>query len=168
MPVQHAALKASRQNVAKHHEGFFVSTRRKAVETAIGVRDAHVLGLSSVEGVAQNPAAVATVGIHAFSAEIALQAGSDARDDDLFSNMKLRHSRSDLLDYANSFVTENAAVGHGGEISLQNVEIGSAYRRSGHPDNGIACVLDCGARLVLPLSLAGTVIDQRFHRSAGV
>jgi hypothetical protein len=53
------------------------------------VWDAHVLGLCSVDSVAQNPAAVSTMGIHASFAEVALQAGGDARDDDLVSNVKL-------------------------------------------------------------------------------
>jgi hypothetical protein len=108
------------------------------------------------------------MGIHAFSTEIALQTCSDAREDDLLSNVKLRHARSDLLDYSNALMAENASVGHGGKVSLQNVKIGPANGRSGNPHNGIARVLDVGTRFVLPRSLAGTVINQRFHRSAGM
>ena len=150
-----------------HHEGFFVSTRREAAETTIGVWDAHVLVLSSVKGVAQNPAVAPTMGIHASSAEVALQAASDARDYDLVSNVKLRDASSDLLDYTNALVAENASIGHHREISLQNVKIGSANRRSRNPHDGIALMPDGRARLVLPCTLARTVIDQRFHGSAG-
>ena len=142
LPVQDAALKAGRQNVAQHHQGFFIAAGREVVETSIGLRDAHVLGLSSVDGVAQNPAAVPAMGIHASFAEVALQAGSDARDDDLVSNVKLRDARSDLLDYTNALVAENASIGHRRQISLQNVKIGSANRRSRNPHDGIARILD--------------------------
>jgi hypothetical protein len=103
------------------------------------------------------------MGIHASSAEVALQAGSDARDDDLVANVKLRDPRSHLLDYTNPLVAENPSIGHGREIALQNVKIGSANRRSGNPHNGIARILDARARLILPCTLARTVIDQRFH-----
>src|SRR5208283_848722 len=167
LSVQDTALKTSRQNIAKHHHGFFITAGREVVETAIGVRDAHVLGLSSVEGVAQDPAAVSTVGIHALSAEIALQACGHARDDDLVSNVKLRDAHADVLDYTDALVAENAAIGHGWEISLQNVKIGSANRRGGKPNDGIARILDDRARLVLPGTLARTVIDQGLHGHAG-
>src|ERR1017187_1817124 len=110
--------------------------------------DAYVFGLGSVEGVTQNPAAMSTVGIHAFSAEIALQAGSDARDDDLVSNVELRDASSDFFNDTNALMAKNAAIGHRREISLQNVKVGSANRRRGHADNGVARGLDGGARFV--------------------
>ncbi len=71
---------------------------------------------------------MATVGIHTSLAEIALQARRNAGEDDLVSNVKLRDARSDLFDYTNPFVAENASIGHRREISLQNVKIGSANR----------------------------------------
>jgi hypothetical protein len=64
-------LKAGREGVAQHHQNFFIAARGKGVEAAIGVWDSYVFSLSSVGGIAQNPAVVATVGIHALSAEIA-------------------------------------------------------------------------------------------------
>ena len=82
------------------------------------MRDAHVLGLSSVDGVAQNPAAVSAMGVHAFSAEVALQAGRDALDDDLVVNVKLRDAGSDSLDYTDALVPKNASIGYRREISL--------------------------------------------------
>jgi len=72
-----------------------------------------------------------------------------------------------LLNDTNAFVAQNAAFGHGREISLQNVKIGSANRGSGNAHDGIARILERGARLVFPCPLAWTVIDQRFHGSAG-
>src|SRR6202049_2343616 len=108
---------------------------------------------------------------HLFEGLLGLMArlvpGSDARDDDLLSDVKLRDSRSDLLNYTNALVAENASIGHGRKIPFQDVKIGSANRRSRNPHDGIACILNCGARRILPRPLARTVIDQRSHSSVG-
>jgi hypothetical protein len=167
LAIQDPALKARGENIAEHHERFFVTTRRESVETSVGVRDADVLGLSSVKSVAQNPAAVAAMGVHAASAEIALQTGSDARDDDPVSDMKFSDTGSDLLDYSDPFVAENAALGDGREISLEDMEIGAANCGGGDPNDGIARFVDRGARLVFPRTLAGAVVNERFHGLAG-
>src|ERR1700680_3089951 len=93
---------------------------------------------------------------HLFEGLLGLMArlvpGSDARDDDLLSDVKLRDSRSDLLNYTNALVAENASIGHGRKIPFQDVKIGSANRRSRNPHDGIACILNCGARRILPRS----------------
>jgi hypothetical protein len=164
LPVQDATFEACRQNIAKHHEGFFVSVCRETVQTPIGMWDAHVLGLGSVEGVAQNPAAMSTMGIHTSPAEIALQAGSDARDYNFVSNVELRDARSDLFNDANALVAENAALDHRREISLQNMKIGPTDRGSSNSHDGIVAILNGRARFVLPRAIARAVIDQRFHR----
>jgi hypothetical protein len=167
LSIQNAALKASWQNVAKHYHGFLIATGRKLVKTAVGLGDAHIFSLSSVEGVAQNPAAMPAVRIHASFAKVALQASGDARDDDFVSNAKLGDAHADLFDYTNPLVAENAAIGHGREISLQNVKIGTANRRHRDAHDGIARILDGRARLVLPCILTWTAIDQGFHGGAG-
>ena len=162
LSVENAALEACRQNVAQHHEGFLVSAG-EGVEAAIGMRDADVLGLGPVDGVAQNPAAVAAMGIHPSLAEVALQAGRDARDEDSLSRVKAGNARSQLFDDADPFVAENAAVGHGRDVSLQDVKIGSADRRRRDSDDGVTRTPNGGPRLVLPRMLAGTVKDERLH-----
>jgi hypothetical protein len=45
----------------------------------------------------------------------------------------------------------------------QDVEVGSANRRRGYPNHGIARILDGRARLVLPCAPDWTVIDQCLH-----
>ena len=75
--------------------------------------------------------------------------------------------RPTIQDPGDALVAENASIGHCGQIALQNVKIGSANCRSSDPHDGIARLLDSRARLVLPCTLARTVIDQRFHVSAG-
>jgi hypothetical protein len=54
-----------------------------------------------------------------FTAEVALKAGSNARDDDFVSYVKLREASSDLLDDTNALVTEGASIGDRGEIALR-------------------------------------------------
>ena len=130
--------------------------------------NAHVFRLRSINGVAQYPAPVAAVGIHGFSAEVALQAGRDAREDDLVTNVKFRHSRSYLLDDPNALMAQNASIGNRRKITFKNVKIGATNRRGGNPHNGITRMLDGRARLVLPRDLAVTVIDQSFHGSFGL
>ena len=137
------------------------------METSIGMRNAHVLSLSSVYGVSQNPAALPAMRIHLLPTEVALEASSNAGDDDPVSDVKLRDGGSHLLDETNSFVSENTAVGDGREISFQNVKIGSANSGSGKSDDGIAGKLNGGARLVLPCVLARTMINQGLPTGAG-
>jgi len=67
------------------------------VKTSVGMGDAYVVRLRPVDGIAQDPAAVSAMGVHPFSAEVAFQAGSDARDDHLVSHVKFRDARPDLL-----------------------------------------------------------------------
>src|ERR1700676_2048621 len=98
------------------------------IETSVGVGDAHVFGLSRVDDIAQNPAAVPAMRIHTLSAEVTLQAGSNTRDDNSVSDVKLQHSRSHILNDTNALVTEYASIGHCWKIALQNVKIGSADR----------------------------------------
>ena len=81
--------------------------------------------------------------------------------------MKFGDARSHLLDYADTLVPENAAIGHRGEIALQNVQIGSANGGSGDAHDGISGALDSGARFVLPRTLTRAMIDQSFHRRGG-
>jgi hypothetical protein len=46
------------------------------------------------------------MGIHLLLAEVTVQAGCDARDDDPVSNVKVCDSRSDLFNYTDAFVAK--------------------------------------------------------------
>ena len=127
------------------------------------MRNAHVLGLGAVDQIAQDPAAVATVGVHGLLAEVAAEAGGDAGDDDLLADLELRDGRAHLIDDPDALVPENAPVGHGGQVALENVQVGPADRRGGDADDRVRRLLDRRPRLALPGVLAGTVVDERFH-----
>ena len=117
--------------------------------------------------VAEDPAAVAAVGVHALSAEVAAAARGHAGNDDLVPDVKLRDARPDLFDDADALVAEDAALGHGREISLEDVKVGSADRRRRDPDDRVGRILEAGARTLLPRGLAGAVVDERPHRGFG-
>ena len=53
LSVQDAALEARGEDVAEHDHGLLVGVRREGVEAGVGVRDADVLGLRAVDGVAR-------------------------------------------------------------------------------------------------------------------
>ena len=63
---------------AQHDECFLISIRRHVIEARVGMRDPHVFRLRAVDGVPEDPAAVAAVRVHAFPAVLALSAGRHA------------------------------------------------------------------------------------------
>ena len=65
LAVEHAALEAGRQDVAEHHQRFFVGAVGNRIEAGVGVRNANELGLRAVDGVAEDPAAGRAVREHA-------------------------------------------------------------------------------------------------------
>src|SRR4030088_1413420 len=81
--VEHAALKACRQDVSQHDQRFLVGIVRYSVETRVGIGNAHILGLRPVDGVAENPSAVDTMRVHTLSAILAFPTCADARNEDL-------------------------------------------------------------------------------------
>ena len=52
LAVQNTALEACGQDIAEHHRCFFLGVRRECIETGVGIRDAYVFCLSSIDGVA--------------------------------------------------------------------------------------------------------------------
>ena len=165
--VQHPALKASRRNLALASPGFF---RRRPRGKRRGFHRpgecAHTPP-ESVQGMAQNPAAVTAMGVHTSFAEVALQTRSDARNDDLVSNMKLRDRGPYLLDHANALVAENSSIGHGrGRSPLRMWRsvpqiVVVVIRAIASPGSWMA------GRGLSSTLLAGPVVNQGFHPCTG-
>ena len=61
LPVQHTALKACGQDVAQQDQRFLVHALGQVMQAGIGMGNADILGLGTVYGVAQNPAAAGAV-----------------------------------------------------------------------------------------------------------
>lgn len=75
LAVEDAAFEARRQDVAEHHHSPLVRALGDRIETGLGMGDADVFRLGSVDRIAQDPAASGAVGIHAPAAVLALAAG---------------------------------------------------------------------------------------------
>ena len=71
---------------------------------------------------------------------------------------------ADVGDGANRLVPENAAIGDGGHIAVENVQVGTADGGGIDPYNDVGWFLDGGIWDVFPGLLAGSVVHQRFHR----
>ena len=164
LAVQHAALEGGRENVAEHHERFFIRVLGQVIQARVGMRDAHVLRLGAVDRVAENPSARPAVRIHALAAQITLPARADARDEHPIAFAKRRHERTDGLDDADAFVAENPARGDRRDVALHDVKVRTADRRRGDPHHRIPGVSNERPGFRLPRALAGTEVDQRLHR----
>jgi hypothetical protein len=133
------------------------------VEAVVRVRDPDVLGLRAVDEVAEDPATVHAVRVHALLARVALPARGDARDEDAIALREARDGGADLLDDADPLVPEDPAVGHRRHVALHDVEVGAADRGLLDPDDRVGGVAHDRVRLLLPGALPGAVVDERLH-----
>ena len=129
LAVEHAAFEAGRQDVAEHHQRFFVCAVGNRIEACVRVGNANELGLRAVDLVAENPAAGGAMRIHELSAIVAFAAGADAGDQDPVSRFERGDGRADLLDDADALVAENAAGLTGRDVAFEDVKVGAANRR---------------------------------------
>ena len=109
LAVEHAALEAGRQNVAEHHQRFFVGAFGNGIEAVVRVGNADELGLRAVDRVAEDPAAGRAVRIHLLAAILAFATGADAGDQNMVARLEGRHAGANFVDDADALMTENAA-----------------------------------------------------------
>ena len=55
------------------------------------------------------------------------------------------------------------AVGDGGDVAFQDVQVGAADRRGVDPDDHVRRLQDLGIRYFFPSLLPGAVVDERLH-----
>jgi len=60
-------------------------------------------------------------------------------------------------------VPEDAAVGDGGHVTVQDVQVGAADRGGVNPDHDVGRFPDARIGDVFPRLLAGSVIYEGFH-----
>ena len=161
--IQHATLVRVRQNVAEQHNGLEIKIRRDPVQARVRMRDAHVLGLGTIDRVPQDPATSPAMGRHAAPAEIADAAGGDAGDEHEISWVKGGDARANCLNHAHTLVSENAARGHAGNVTFQDMKVRAANGRCGDANDGVASLTNRRRGLRLPRSLARAVVDQCLH-----
>ncbi len=76
--VEHTDLVTGGQDITEHYQRLFIRAFGDRVETVVSMRNADILGLSAINQVAQNPAAILAVGIHLLLAVFTLAAGGNA------------------------------------------------------------------------------------------
>jgi hypothetical protein len=132
----------------------------------VGVRHPHGLRLGAVDEVAEDPADPAdglAVRRHASLAVPAAAAFRDGRDQHAITDRESLDRPTDLGDGADSFMTEDAALGDRGDIALEDVQVGAADRSGVDPHHHVRRFLDRRVRNLFPCLLPGPVIDQRLH-----
>src|SRR5690606_6871778 len=133
------------------------------VQAGVGVRNADVLGLSAVNQVAQDPAAVAAVRVHADLAVVAAAARGNAGDEHPVARLEVGYGLADFFDDADAFMPEGAPIRHRRHVTRQNVQIGAANGGVRDANDGIRGLLNRRAGLVRPFLLPRTPEDQRLH-----
>jgi hypothetical protein len=137
------------------------------MQARIGMRDAHVFGLRPVDEMAQYPAAVAAMRVHALLAGRTFAARRDTRDQDAIAGSKSRHPGADLFDDADAFVAEYASGFAARHVAFKNMEVGTANRRLRYLDDRIGRLEYRRTRPFVERLLAGAVIHERLHRLHG-
>src|SRR6476646_6585633 len=125
--------------------------------------NAHVLGLGAIDRVPQDPATGPAMGRHAPPAKIADAAGGDAGDEHEISWVKGCDARADCLDHAHTLVSKNAARGHAGNVTLQDMKVRAANGRSGDSNDGVAPLTNRRLWFARPRSLTRTAVNQSLH-----
>jgi hypothetical protein len=161
---QHADLVAGGQDVGQHEHRLVRHAVGDPVGGSVGVGDADVLGLSSVDVVAENPAAlVQALPVASFAAVLAGAARADAGDEDAVARRQPVHAVADFVDGAHGLVAEDPPGAHLRHVAGQDVQIGAADGGRIDPDDGVALVEDLRVRNLFPCLPAGTVVNERSH-----
>lgn len=163
LAVENAALEACRQNIAEHHESFFVDLVRDAIKARICVRNANVFGLRPVNLVAKNPAAGRAMRIHAPPAIFAASARGDARDKNMVARLERCDTCADFLDDTGPLMTQNSPWTARRDVALQDMEISPAYRCLRNLHDRVARLLHLRHGPILDGFVTRAFVDERFH-----
>src|SRR6202034_4095039 len=156
LAVEHAALEASRQDVAQHDQRLFVRSFGNRIEAGVRVRDAHELGLRAVDTVAENPAPGRAVRVHELAAVDAFAASADAGDQHPICRLECRDGWPYLVDDAYTLMPQYAARLTTRDVALEDMQVGAADRRFGDPDDRIRGRANCRLRALLQSFLLRT------------
>ena len=129
-PVQNADLVGRRQDVGEEEHLLVAQGVWNLVDRRVRERHTGELGLQAVDQMAEDPAATAGAeAVVALLAEAAAPARGDARDEHAVAGRNRRDGRTDLDDGADGLVPENRSRLHLRDISLEDVQVGTADRR---------------------------------------
>src|SRR5690606_27185415 len=137
----------------------------KTVGRRVGERDENTFGLGAVDAVAENPAAATeALPVAAIAAIAAPGTGGDARHQDAVADGDVTDVAADVLDRADGLVTQYAPGLDGGDVAVEDVQVGAADGDAVDADDGIVGVRDRGIRNVLPRPATRAVVNERLHR----
>jgi hypothetical protein len=166
LPGEHADLVTRRQRVGQEDRLLVRHAVRHRVQRGVGVRHPHRLGLGAVDEMAEDPADPAhrlAVRRHAPLAVLAAPALGDGGDEHAVADAEPLHRVADFGDGAHRLVAEDAAVGDGGDVTVQDVEVGTADRGGVHPHDHVGRFGDGGVGDVLPGLAARSVVYESLH-----
>ena len=123
-----------------------------------------VLRLDAIDGVAQGPpSSCGALPVAGLSTESTAAARGDARDQDVVTRLDVPHCGAHFLDRADRFVSQDATRLHLRHVALEDVEVGSADGDRVDADDHVRVRLEGGIGYLLPLTLAGSVVDECAH-----
>ena len=162
--IEHAAFESGRQDVAEHDQRFFVRPFGNGIEAGVSVGSADEFSLRAVDAVAEDPAAGRAVRVHLLPAILAFAAGADAGDKNMISRLERRDGRANLVDDAYALMAQNAAGLASRDVTLEDVQVGSANRRLYYFDDRVRGRRDFRLWMVFQRFLARSSVNESFHR----
>ena len=162
--VEHAAFEPCRQDVAEHYERFFIRPFGNGIEARICVGSADEFSLCAVDAIAENPAAGRAVRVHLFPAINAFATGAHTRDEDMIARFERCDGWPDLVNNTNALMAQNAAGLASWDVTLENVQVGSANRRLYYFDDRVRGRSDFRLRTLFKGFLARPPVNEGFHR----
>ena len=164
--VLHPDLEARRQDVGEEQDLLVGHALGHRMDRRLGVGDAGVLGLHAVDEVAEDPADPAgprAVGRHPALAGRAAAARRDRRDEHAVALLQVADRGARLDHRPDRLVAEDAALGHGRHVPLEDVQVRAADRRRVHLDDDVRRLADAGVGSRLPRPLTGPTEDECLH-----
>ena len=141
----------------------------QVVQRGVRVGHPHGLGLGAVDQVPEDPADAAdglAVRGHVALAVLAPSAARDGRHQDPVADLERADGVADRRDRADRLVAEDAALGHGRDVTGQDVQVGAADGGGVDAYDDVGRVLDRCVGDVVPGLLPGAVVDECLHGSS--
>ena len=161
--ILHANFVCGRQRVRQQQRHFFVYAIRKQNQAVVRIRRAHKFGLCAVNHIAQNPTAVAAVGIELLFAVVASAAFRYAGNDDFVAFFDVFHGRTDFFHNADTFVPQNPTGGNFGIFALPNAQIRAANGGFGNTYHCIGRINNARFVVFFKTDIAFAVVNHCFH-----
>lgn len=137
IPVQNPTFIRSRDCIRQRNRDFGVDALGQRMQRKRGMRDAHVLGLSAIDLVPENPPAGFALRWHLPAAVMAGPAGGDAGDEHGLPGLEVCDGGAERVNHPDAFVAENAAGSACRNVPLENVQVGAAYSGMEDLDDGV-------------------------------